>query len=427
MGSERSTPTGDRRDFLRRIARDGVNSASALLGAVGAVRTEAEALSNELQGTVLGVAPGGVQPPRRRAAEASLALAADAGLVAVDREAPDPAFATPVRDEANAVIVLDVRALPAQIIERRADSAAAIAALLAVDAVAPGPIRGLAASFGLSLAAEGALTTRAARMQAAAAALRNADPLNDALEVEIAAALAATDPLAPIINARAAARLVAYAAAAEQIRSALNDVDGAIATGPGLGATTWGDLAPVHEALRQRATSISRAAANGRNPSTLLIAMGPTVDPAGSTHLGTLDAADALRVGLTPELLGEGELGARIVAGKVGALILAVLAQAADGAIVLPAGGAALAALARAARIPLLLIATPRRERPDATVEALASRVADFASTRDARPAAARGAARGTLVAAPRVDLVSAAALRRAGKGEPRVTIITVG
>jgi hypothetical protein len=159
----------------------------------------------------------------------------------------------------------------------------------------------------------------------------------------------------------------------------------------------------------------------------LLIATGPTVDPAGSTHLGALDAADALRVGLSPELLGEGELGARIVAGKVGALILAVMIQAADGAVVLPAGGATLAALARAAGIPLLLIATPRREQPDATAEVLAARVAAFAATRNARPAAARGAARGTLVAAPRVDLVSAAALRRAGKGEPRATIITVG
>jgi hypothetical protein len=67
------------------------------------------------------------KPDKPRAAEAALDLPDDAGLVAAGERAPDPAFASPVRDEEGAIILLDVRALPAQILERRAESAAAVA------------------------------------------------------------------------------------------------------------------------------------------------------------------------------------------------------------------------------------------------------------------------------------------------------------
>ena len=377
MGSER--PAGDRRDFLRSIARDGIQSATQLIGAVGLIRDEAGSVAGAFRDTAGGEPGGGVQPPRRRAAEASLDLPADAGLVAAGAPRHDAAFASPLRDDEHGVIALDVRALPATILERRADSAAAIAALLAVDAIAPGPIRALAARLALELAGAGGEGGRSARLAAASAALRNADPLSDALE----AALSGVDlPPHGDLAARLAATLERVPAGAP------------IATTAGLGATSWGDLAPVHEALRRRGAAV-------------LIAAGPTVDPAGVTRLGGIDAADALRAGLDATLLDEAALGARILAGEVGGLVLCAIARAADGTLLSPSGSAVLVALARVAKIPVVAVAPPMRAAPPADAAALAARITERRA-RDAAPLLARGAAAGVLVDAPRYDVVGA-------------------
>ena len=137
-------PASDRRTFLRSIAKDGAATAGSLFGAIGALRGQAEAIGAELQTPTR---EAGAEPTRRRAAETHLDMPGDAGLIKAGAAAPEPAFASPIRDEEGAVIVLDVRALPAVIAERRATSASSIAALLTVDAIAPGPIRGLAAAF----------------------------------------------------------------------------------------------------------------------------------------------------------------------------------------------------------------------------------------------------------------------------------------
>ena len=70
--SSRSQPA-DRRDFLRQIAKDGVKSASSLLGVVGAIRREAGELADDLRiedplADLVDDAP----QPQRRAAEAAL-------------------------------------------------------------------------------------------------------------------------------------------------------------------------------------------------------------------------------------------------------------------------------------------------------------------------------------------------------------------
>jgi len=402
MGGKRAAPEGGRRDFLRNIARDGVNSASSLLGAVGAIREEADALATELRGTTkkAGLTPGGVQPPRRRGAESALALPFGAGLTAEQSERPDPAFASPIRDDAGAIVVLDVRALPAQIIERRVTSAGALAALVAVEAIAPGPIRALAAGFALAVAADGTPGARAARLHAAAGALRNADPLSDALAVEIDLFLAAAEGHAALVTTRAVARLAAYATAADTIAQALAHRNGAVATGPALGATAWGDLAPAHEGVR-------RAGATE-----LLIATGATCDPIGATRLGALDASDALRAGLAPELLDEGALAARILAGEVGALLLALTARASDGAALLPAGGAALAAVAQTAGIPVIGVATPMRTEAPVDAAALQALLNEHATATSTSSLLERGTARGVTVSSPRFDLVDTRSMK---------------
>ena len=406
--SSRSQPA-DRRDFLRQIAKDGVKSASSLLGVVGAIRREAGELADDLRiedplADLVDDAP----QPQRRAAEAALDLPLDAGLVPLNEETPAAAFASPVRDDAQGLILLDVRALPAQILERRADTPGALAAALAACVMAPGPIRALAA--GLSLAAEDVsdAPARPARIQAAGAALRNAAPLSDALRDEVSALLAATPgSLGQLVAAHATAQILARAAQAELIAAALarcNSKGATVATGPGLGATFWGDNAPGHEGMRR--AGVAR----------ILIAEGPSVDPRGVTRLGGLDAADAVRINLPAELMSEAQLTLAIARGEACALLLASDAVAADGSAVVLAGGVALAAAAAARKIPILLVATPSAAASPDT-EALARRIAEAEATELYAAAggsvAVRSVAAGVTVRGPRYEILAAGVAER--------------
>ena len=63
-----------RRDFLRQIARDGVKSATSILGAIGAIRHEAGALADELRAAdPLSERIADAPQPTRRVAEEDLA------------------------------------------------------------------------------------------------------------------------------------------------------------------------------------------------------------------------------------------------------------------------------------------------------------------------------------------------------------------
>jgi hypothetical protein len=315
-----------------------------------------------------------------------------------------------VRDDAQGLILLDVRALPAQILERRADTPGALAAALAAGVMAPGPIRALAA--GLSLAAEDVsdAPARPARIQAAAAALRNAAPLSDALRDEVSTLLAAAPgSLGQLVATRATAQTLARAAQAERIAAALarcNSKGATVATGPGLGATFWGDNAPGHEGMRR--AGVAR----------ILIAEGPSVDPRGVTRLGGLDAADAVRINLPAELMSEAQLTLAIARGEACALLLASDAVAADGSAVVLAGGVALAAAAAARKIPILLVATSSAASaasPD--TEALARRIAEAEVTELHAAAggsvAVRSVAAGVTVRAPRYEILAAGVAER--------------
>ena len=390
----------DRREFLRSIGRDGARAAASLIGAVGAIRKEAGELAEEI-----GDPTSLHQPPRRRAAEAALELPDDAGLVALGERAPDPAFASPVREEDGAIILLDVRALPAQILERRAESAAAVAAALAVDVVAPGPIRALVGALALQLAdRSGSAGARAARRSAAVAALRNAAPLSGSLDAELAALLRdatrADVDLDRVVTGRVAARLAAHAAQAERLCAAIGTT-GAVATGPGLGATSWGDLAPAHEAIRR----------SGR--SDVLVATGPSVALGGRTSLGSIDAADAVRARLAPTLVADVLLAARLARGGFSALLLASDLVASDGSAVVPAGGVALAVAARAGGAKVILVAPSRDgaagQVASADSAALERRIAEYARTLGATRGASREAAAGVATEDRRVEVLPAA------------------
>ena len=321
---------------------------------------------------------------------------------------PAAAFASPVRDDAQGLILLDVRALPAQILERRANTPGALAAALAACVMAPGPIRALAA--GLSLAAEDAsdAPARPARIQAAGAALRNAAPLSDALNDEVSALLAAAPgSLGQLVAARATARFAERAAQADRIAAALArcKTNGAtVATSPGIGATHWGDGAPGHEGLRRAGAA------------RLLIAEGPSVDPRGVTRLGGLDAADAVRINVPATLMSEAQLTLSIARGEACALLLASDAVASDGSAVVPAGSVAIAAAAAARNIPILLVATlTSNASPDAA--ALERRIAEAegGELHDAAggSVAERSVAAGVAVRAPRYEILAAGVAER--------------
>ncbi|MSQ39977.1 MAG: hypothetical protein EXR56_03705 [Chloroflexi bacterium] len=394
-------PASDRRSFLRSIANDGAATAGSLFGALGALRGQAQSISADL---ATPTREPGVEPTRRRAAETHLDMPGDAGLIKAGAAAPEPAFASPIRDEEGAVIVLDVRALPAVIAERRATSASSIAALLAVDAIAPGPIRGLAAAFALALASVGSVGGRVARLHAAAAALRNAAPLAGSLHAELDALLPAAlggENLDAAIAARAATQLGQRAAYGKRIAATLKSAGLArgaiIASGPGLGATAWGDLAPLHEALRHLAVR------------TITIAAGPTVDVRGAARLGAIDAADAVRAGLTPRLLEDGQLASEIANadGPIGALILGSDAISRAGYAVVPAGGVGLAAAALFSGVPVYLVVGSAAT--DFTGAELTKRVVavNSAAAQRGAPFAARGVTSGVQVATPRVELLA--------------------
>ena len=400
----RTSEPAARRDFLRQIARDGVASASSLLGVVGAIRREAGELADDLRvDNPLGGRVDGAPQPQRRAAEAALDLPIDAGIVPLGAESPAAAFASPVRDDAQGLILLDVRALPAQILERRADTPGALAAALAASVMAPGPVRALAA--GLSLAAEDAsgAPARPARIQGAAAALRNAAPLSDALRDEVRALLAAAPgSLGQLVAARATARFAARTAQAERIAVALgscNSRGATIATGPGLGATHWGDLAPGHEGLRR--AGVER----------IFVAEGPSVDSRGVTHLGGLDAADAVRLEIPATLMDDAQLALAIARGEACALLLASDAIAADGSAAVVAGGLALAAVAAERAIPILLVGTAS-DAPSPDAVDLERRIvqAEWSELHVATCAsvAARSVAAGVMVRSPRYEILPA-------------------
>ncbi|MFM8428618.1 MAG: hypothetical protein ACKN93_02615 [Candidatus Limnocylindrus sp.] len=392
-----------RRDFLRQIAKDGVKSATSLLGVVGAIRHEAGALADELRAAdPLSERIADAPQPTRRSAEAALDLPLDAGLTPAAATPPAAAFASPVRDDAQGLILLDVRALPAKILERRADTPSALAAAISSAVMAPGPVRALAA--GLSLAAEDRSTAlaRAARMQAAAAALRNAAPHSDALRDEVNAALeAAPGGVAAVVAARATARVAAYAEQAERLASVLRECGtrgASIASAPGLGATFWGDLAPGHEGLRRAGAA------------QLLLSTGPSIDPRGFTPLGALDAADAVRIGIPAALMREAQLSLSIARGDVCALLLASDAVAEDGSALILAGGLALAAAAAAREIPIFLIAASG-SAPAVDQNQLMRRAAE--EGQEGGSLLARAVAAGVTVHEPRYEILPAGVAQR--------------
>lgn len=394
-------PANDRRSFLRSVASDGAATASSLLGALGALRGQAQSISNELQTPTR---EPGAEPTRRRAAETHLDMPGDAGLISVGAQAPEPAFASPIRDEEGAVIVLDIRALPAVIAERRVTSASSLAALLTVDAIAPGPIRGLVAAFGLALASVGPTGGRVARLHAAAAALRNAAPLASSLHAELDALLPIAlqgEGLDAAIAARAATQLGQRAAYGERIAAALKRGGVArgttIASGPGLGATAWGDLAPLHEALRHLGVR------------TITIAAGPTVDVRGATRLGAVDAADAVRAGLTPTLLEDGQLASQIANadGPIGALVLGSDAVSRAGYAVVPAGGVGLAAAALFSGVSVYLLAGSAATELSGSELTKRLEAVNRAAEQRGAPFAARGITNGVQIAAPRMELLA--------------------
>jgi hypothetical protein len=71
-------PANDRRSFLRSIANDGAATAGSLFGALGALRGQAQSITNDLQGSTR---ESGPEPTRRRAAETHLDMPGDAGLI----------------------------------------------------------------------------------------------------------------------------------------------------------------------------------------------------------------------------------------------------------------------------------------------------------------------------------------------------------
>ena len=203
------------------------------------------------------------------------------------------------------------------------------------------------------------------------------------------------------IAARAATQLGQRAAYGKRIAEALKGAGltrgSTIASGPGLGATAWGDLAPLHEALRHLGLG------------TITIAAGPTVDVLGAARLGAVDAADAVRAGLTPRLFEDGQLASEIANadGPIGALILGSDAISRAGYAVVPAGGVGLAAAALFSGVPVYLIAGSAAS--DLSGAELTKRVeaVNTAAAQRGAPFAARGVTSGVQVAASRVELLA--------------------
>jgi hypothetical protein len=239
-------------------------------------------------------------------------------------------------------------------------------------------------------------------MQAAAAALRNAAPHSDSLRDEISALLAAAPgSVGSLVATRATARIARYSEQAERLATALRACGTggkSVASGPGLGATYWGDLAPGHEGLRRAGAA------------QLLIATGPSVDPRGVTPLGALDAADAVRIGVPAALMSESQLALALARGDACALLLASDAVADDGSALILAGGLALAASAAARELPIFLVATSASERA-ADRDQLVRRVAESAAGEVSL--LSRAVAAGVTLHAPRYEILPAGVAQR--------------
>jgi methylthioribose-1-phosphate isomerase len=142
---------------------------------------------------------------------------------------------------------------------------------------------------------------------------------------------------------------------------------------------------------------------------TITIAAGPTVDVLGAARLGAIDAADAVRTGLTPRLFEDGQLASEIANadGPISALILGSDAVSRAGYAVVPAGGVGLAAAALFSGVPVYLIAgSAASDMSGADLTKRVEAVNSAAAQRGA-PFAARGVTSGVQVAAPRVELLA--------------------
>ena len=179
-GASDASPAEDelrvaRRRFFRAFAADALHLAATVAGAAGALR-EASA---EAAGSL--VAGAGAQAPS--APKATDGAPAGPAIAATPTQAPaqpSPGFRSPFKLDGDALVLLDQRRLPDEIVEVRCVTGADVAQAIRDLVVRGAPALGQVAAYGLALSAGRATLSkpwaRRAVMHGTANALRNARP-----------------------------------------------------------------------------------------------------------------------------------------------------------------------------------------------------------------------------------------------------------
>ncbi len=344
-----------RRRFFRSFAADAVRTAATVVGAANALRDQ----SAEMAGSLLGASP---------AAPATPAPPGTAGAGELAAAGPPAGFRSAFRFEPEALIVLDQRRLPEELVEVMCVSGSDAAQAIRESVIRGAPLLGQVAACGLALtAARSRAASPAARraiLFGTANALRNAAPtaapVRNAMDrmLRRLAALAEADQdaagAAAVLRAEAEAIIVeatlAHARLAANGAAFLADVrrapDGPLrvltigSTGALAGGQVGTALAAVR-ALRDDGLDVRVLLAEGR----------PWL---GGARLAAWELAQA---GVRFALVSDGAAAGLLARGDADAVIVGADAIARDGAVACDPGGYGLAVVAARHAIPFLVAA----------------------------------------------------------------------
>lgn len=340
-----------RRGFFRAFGREALQSAAGVAGAVEALRRGTAAATGEL----LGIGLGDPAASAARLEESQLARAGALGAAPGEAAA---GFRSPYRLEADAIVVLDQRRLP-ELVERRAANAPEVAQLFRERVVNGSLLLAQLAAYGLALSADRQRGTkpyaRNALLRGAANALRNGRPsargIGWALDRLVArwgsvGELSPGDVVADALRAEAdaiATELTIDLARLGRLGAERLPAD----DGRPLRLVVHGAAGALSAGMVGTGLSVVQALVAGGGELQLFVPVGGPARPGQR-----VTAWELARAGVAHTVVPDAALGALFEEGAPDAVLVTPDRIAADGSLLAPAGGYALALLAARHGLP---------------------------------------------------------------------------
>ncbi len=363
-----------RRRFFRAFVSDAVRTAANVVGVAGALqRTTAEMASAILTGDATGLLPGD---------DAALSTAADEAGANATRPSPTSprgrpglgpgeavaGYRSPFRLEAEAIVLLDQRRLPDDLLEVACRNAPDVRVAISEGVIRGAPLLGQVTACAIALAAAGAANSRPfarrAIIHGSANSLRNVASSSGPVRASIDRMTAIVDRrrdllldgpgLAQLLRAEAEAIVgeatsdhAAMAAHGATLFAAVPTDDGVplrVLTLGSVGALAGGQVGTVLGVVH-------RLIADGRAVEVVVCETRPSL---AGTRLTAWELAQA---GVGYELIADNGAGALMASGEVDIVLVGAEAIAANGDVLAEAGTCGLAVLAARHGLPFAVVA----------------------------------------------------------------------